>query len=183
MGGCGEGGLGGLALAAQESGQFTGRTAEPDSGSAASEIEGARLEYQAGDGHHAAFFNLIDGNDSDCPIRRQMLPSVQETETAPWEMGDPCGEDSHSPVPSWCTDIPTACFLVTDRCAAYCRYCTRSRLVSNALGYDFRRTSRRIEYIRRTPAVRMCYSPAVMPCCSAIPSCATCSPSCAPFRM
>jgi lysine 2,3-aminomutase len=28
-------------------------------------------------------------------------------------------------------------FLVTDRCAAYCRYCTRSRLVSNAQHYDF----------------------------------------------
>ena len=28
-------------------------------------------------------------------------------------------------------------FLVTDRCAAYCRYCTRSRLVSNAQNYDF----------------------------------------------
>ena len=28
-------------------------------------------------------------------------------------------------------------FLVTDRCAAYCRYCTRSRLVSNAQDYNF----------------------------------------------
>jgi lysine 2,3-aminomutase len=27
--------------------------------------------------------------------------------------------------------------LVTNVCAAYCRYCTRSRLVSNAQGYDF----------------------------------------------
>ena len=29
-------------------------------------------------------------------------------------------------------------FLVTDRCASYCRYCTRSRLVSNAQDYGFR---------------------------------------------
>lgn len=27
--------------------------------------------------------------------------------------------------------------LVTDRCASYCRYCTRSRMVSNAQGYGF----------------------------------------------
>lgn len=46
-------------------------------------------------------------------------------------------------------------FLVTDRCASYCRYCTRSRLVSNASGYDFHpEFERQIDYIRRTPAVR-----------------------------
>jgi lysine 2,3-aminomutase len=46
-------------------------------------------------------------------------------------------------------------FLVTDRCAAYCRYCTRSRMVSNATGYDFHpEFERQIEYVRQTPAVR-----------------------------
>jgi len=46
-------------------------------------------------------------------------------------------------------------FLVTDRCAAYCRYCTRSRLVSNASGYDFHpQFDRQIEYIRAHPEVR-----------------------------
>jgi len=44
---------------------------------------------------------------------------------------------------------------VTDRCAAYCRYCTRSRLVSNASGYDFHpHFDQQIEYIRNTPSVR-----------------------------
>ena len=46
-------------------------------------------------------------------------------------------------------------FLVTDRCAAYCRYCTRSRLVSNASGYDFHpEFDRQIEYIREHPEIR-----------------------------
>src|ERR1043166_2952374 len=45
------------------------------------------------------FFNLIDPTDEHCPIRRQVIPRVEETHTAPWEMSDPCGEDSHSPVP------------------------------------------------------------------------------------
>ena len=121
------------------------------------EVEGARLaDTKLAMAITPHFFNLIDGNDPDCPIRRQMLPSVQETETAPWEMGDPCGEDSHSPVPGLVHRYPDrVLFLVTDRCAAYCRYCTRSRLVSNALGYDFRPNFKeQIEYIRRTPAVR-----------------------------
>jgi lysine 2,3-aminomutase len=46
-------------------------------------------------------------------------------------------------------------FLVTDRCAAYCRYCTRSRLVSNASGYDFHpEFDRQIAYIEQHPEIR-----------------------------
>ena len=53
-------------------------------------------------------------------------------------MLDPVGEDAHSPVPGLVHRYPDrVLFLVTDRCAAYCRYCTRSRLVSNAQDYNF----------------------------------------------
>jgi len=77
------------------------------------------------------FFNLIDKNDADCPIRRQMIPRIEETLTDPAEMADPCGEDSHMPVPGLVHRYPDrVLFLVTDRCASYCRYCTRSRVVS-----------------------------------------------------
>lgn len=102
------------------------------------------------------FFNLIDPADEHCPIRRQIIPRLQETHTASWEMTDPCGEDSHSPVPGLVHRYPDrVLFLVTDRCAAYCRYCTRSRMVSNATGYDFHpEYDRQIEYIRRHPEVR-----------------------------
>lgn len=102
------------------------------------------------------FFNLIDPNNPDCPIRRQVIPRIQETETAPWELSDPCGEDSHSPVPGLVHRYPDrVLFLVTDRCAAYCRYCTRSRLVSNASGYDFHpEFDRQIAYIEKTPSIR-----------------------------
>ena len=102
------------------------------------------------------FFNLIDPADEDCPIRRQVVPRIEETSRAPWEMDDPCGEDSHSPVPGLVHRYPDrVLFLVTDRCASYCRYCTRSRLVSNATGYDFHpEYGRQIDYIRRTPAIR-----------------------------
>jgi len=84
------------------------------------------------------------------------VPRLQETHTASWEMADPCGEDSHSPVPGLVHRYPDrVLFLVTDRCAAYCRYCTRSRLVSNAAGYDFHpEFNRQIEYVRQHPEVR-----------------------------
>jgi lysine 2,3-aminomutase len=102
------------------------------------------------------FFNLIDAADELCPIRRQVIPRIEETETAPWEMSDPCGEDAHSPVPGLVHRYPDrVLFLVTDRCAAYCRYCTRSRLVSNAAGYDFHpQFDQQLEYIRQTPQIR-----------------------------
>ena len=77
------------------------------------------------------FFNLIDRDDPDCPIRRQVIPRLEEGWTAPEEMADPCGEDSHMPVPGLVHRYPDrVLFLVTDRCASYCRYCTRSRVVS-----------------------------------------------------
>jgi lysine 2,3-aminomutase len=77
------------------------------------------------------FFNLLDPEDPDCPIRRQVIPRIEEGWTAPEEFADPCGEDSHMPVPGLVHRYPDrVLFLVTDRCASYCRYCTRSRVVS-----------------------------------------------------
>ena len=79
------------------------------------------------------FFNLIDREDPDCPIRRQVVPRVEESITASDEMLDPCGEDSNMPVPGLVHRYPDrVLLLVTDRCASYCRYCTRSRVVSGA---------------------------------------------------
>ncbi len=102
------------------------------------------------------FFSLIDPADEYCPIRWQVIPRLEETVRAPWEMNDPCGEDSHSPVPGLVHRYPDrVLFLVTDRCASYCRYCTRSRLVSNASGYDFHpEFDLQIGYIAAHPEIR-----------------------------
>jgi lysine 2,3-aminomutase len=102
------------------------------------------------------FFNLIDQADERCPIRRQVIPQVHETRPAAWEMLDPCGEEAHSPVAGLVHRYPDrVLFLVTNRCASYCRYCTRSRLVSNASGHDFHPNfSRQITYIQQHSAIR-----------------------------
>lgn len=77
------------------------------------------------------FFNLIDPHNPGCPIRRQVIPRSGETILSPGEMADPCGEDGDMPVPGLVHRYPDrVLFLVTDRCASYCRYCTRSRVVS-----------------------------------------------------
>src|SRR6187399_176413 len=102
------------------------------------------------------FFNLLPANNPDDPIRRQVVARIEETWASPYDMADPCGEDSHMPVPGLVHRYPDrVLFLVTDRCAAYCRYCTRSRLVSNASGYDFHpEFDQQIEYVRKHPEVR-----------------------------
>jgi lysine 2,3-aminomutase len=102
------------------------------------------------------FFNLIHPTDPDCPIRRQVIPRIEETYTDPSEMSDPCGEDSHMPVPGLVHRYPDrVLFLVTDRCASYCRYCTRSRVVSGVSDQKLKtQWDQAIEYLKRTPQVR-----------------------------
>jgi lysine 2,3-aminomutase len=102
------------------------------------------------------FFNLIDPEDPDCPIRRQVIPRMEEGWTAPEEVADPCGEDSHMPVPGLVHRYPDrVLFLVTDRCASYCRYCTRSRVVSGVGEQQLEtRWDAAFAYLEKTPEVR-----------------------------
>lgn len=102
------------------------------------------------------FFNLIDKDDPNCPIRRQVIPRIEETLQDPAEMSDPCGEDSHMPVPGLVHRYPDrVLFLVTDRCAAYCRYCTRSRVVSGVSEKKLEtQWEAAFDYLEKTPQVR-----------------------------
>ncbi len=76
------------------------------------------------------FFSLIDRQDPKCPVRKQAIPRLEEFGVSSCEMVDPCGEDSHSPVPGLVHRYPDRVLLIiTDSCAMYCRYCTRKRMV------------------------------------------------------
>jgi len=102
------------------------------------------------------FFNLIDRKHPDCPLRRQVMPSAMEALHSEDEMLDPVGEESSMTAPGIVHRYPDrVLFLVTDRCAAYCRYCTRSRLVSNAQGYGFHpQIEQSIQYIASNDSIR-----------------------------
>ena len=102
------------------------------------------------------FLNLIDPVDPNCPIRRQVIPKESESVFVPEEVWDPVGEEKSMPVKSIVHRYPDrVLFLVTDRCASYCRYCTRSRLVSNAQGYGFHpEIESGLSYIRNNSCVR-----------------------------
>ena len=74
----------------------------------------------------------------------------------PGDMADPCGEDHDSVVEGLVHRYPDRVLLLAlDTCAAYCRYCTRSRLVSQgALDPLPRRMDRIVEYLTAHTEVR-----------------------------
>lgn len=77
------------------------------------------------------FASLLDSEDVNCPLRLQVIPRQEELTVSPGDMIDPCGEDHKSPVPGLIHRYPDRVLLLSlDSCATYCRYCTRSRLVS-----------------------------------------------------
>jgi lysine 2,3-aminomutase len=102
------------------------------------------------------FAELMDPDDPRCPIRMQVVPREEEMVVSRGDMVDPCGEDHHSPVPGLVHRYPDRVLLLAlDTCASYCRYCTRSRLVSQGeLEPLPRRVDAIIEYLAEHPEVR-----------------------------
>ncbi len=103
------------------------------------------------------FLSLIDSSDPDHGLRKTVIPRAHEHHHAPEEAEDPLGEENDSPLPGLVHRYPDrVLFLVTDYCATYCRYCTRSRIVgkkqSQRLSVD--RWQKALQYIADTPAVR-----------------------------
>jgi lysine 2,3-aminomutase len=102
------------------------------------------------------FMSLIDPDDPNDPIRRQVIPLGREQSAFTGMMEDSLAEDRHSPVPGLVHRYPDrVLMLVTTQCASYCRYCTRSRIVGDPT-QNFNRAEHeaQLEYLRRTPQVR-----------------------------
>lgn len=102
------------------------------------------------------YASLIDRNNPNDPIRKTMVPRQAEFVRSAGEMEDPLGEDPHSPVPGLVHTYPDkVLFLVTDFCATYCRYCTRSRMVgAGEFLPDRALWEKALDYIRAHPNVR-----------------------------
>jgi lysine 2,3-aminomutase len=65
----------------------------------------------------------------------QCVPHIEEAHEVPGDMVDPLGEVAHEVAPHLVSRYPDrALLLVTDRCAVYCRFCTRSRMVGDGGG-------------------------------------------------
>ena len=76
------------------------------------------------------YLSLVNPADPNDPIRRQCVPSIEETYPCDDDLTDPLCEDRDSPVPHIVHRYPDrVLLLVTLKCSTYCRHCTRRRVV------------------------------------------------------
>jgi lysine 2,3-aminomutase len=96
------------------------------------ELAGARAAEAAGFPIQITpyYLGLVAPDDPGCPIRRQVVPHADEQKSVAGDLADPLGEEAHEVAPDLIQRYPDRALLfATDRCAVYCRFCTRSRLV------------------------------------------------------
>lgn len=101
------------------------------------------------------YASLMDRDDPDCPIRRQVVPRSAELDD-PAGLADPLSEVEHSPVKNVVRVYPDRiAFCVNNECALYCRYCLRKRMVGDE---EWTMRKRELEtalaWIRATPEIR-----------------------------
>jgi lysine 2,3-aminomutase len=102
------------------------------------------------------FAALADSQDPQCPLRRQIVPSMAELELPKGGLVDPLDEQGQSPVRGLVHRYPDrALMLVSTECAAYCRFCTRGRLVGRPEeAFGSSDLAAQLQYLRDTPAIR-----------------------------
>ena len=96
--------------------------------------------------------SLIDWDDPEDPIRRIIMPDVQELDD--WGQLDASNEEKYTKVKGLEHKYTsTALLLVNEVCAAYCRFCFRKRLFMNENEEVTKDVSDGLEYIREHPEV------------------------------
>lgn len=95
---------------------------------------------------------LINWNDPNDPIRRIIIPSVQELDM--WGELDASHEHLYTKVPGLEHKYEyTALLLINDVCGGYCRFCFRKRLFTGENDEVVRDISQGLSYIRTHPKI------------------------------
>jgi len=122
------------------------------------ELAGARRAERQGlpIGITPYYLSLCDPHDPSCPVRRQCVPDAREGDEVPGDLADPLGEVAHEVAPHLVQRYPDRVLLLaTDRCAVYCRFCTRSRMVGDGGGaVSLGALAPALAYIRAHPEIR-----------------------------
>lgn len=102
------------------------------------------------------YASLLSTTDCQHALRRTMVPVWDEHLTCPGEQNDPLAEEHHQVAPHLVHRYPDRVLLLsTGFCAAYCRYCTRSRLVGSSMGSPTTQGWHdALEYIRKHSQIR-----------------------------
>jgi len=98
------------------------------------------------------YASLLDPIDPMQPLRRTMIPATTELLKAPGESEDPLCEVNQSPIEGLVHRYPDRIlFLSTSFCSAYCRYCTRSRMVGHP---HHAQLEKAVQYIKEHKEIR-----------------------------
>ena len=101
------------------------------------------------------YLSLMDRADPQDPLRRQVVPVAAEFDPTDWDRPDPLGEEDHEVTPNLVHRYPDRVLLLaTDRCASYCRFCTRKRMVGQGPTPTTSDLDAALEYIRARPQIR-----------------------------
>ncbi|HUX14015.1 MAG TPA: KamA family radical SAM protein [Spirochaetia bacterium] len=101
------------------------------------------------------YASLLDPGNPNQAIRRSMVPTVLERTFSSGEDEDPLAEEHDTPVPGLVHRYPDrVLFLATDNCSAYCRYCTRSRMVGQRGSFSIEQWERALAYIEEHREIR-----------------------------
>lgn len=102
------------------------------------------------------YASLLDKNNSEQPLRKTVVPVVDEQLIMKCESEDHLNETKDSPIPCIVHRYPDrVLFLVTNFCSTYCRYCTRSRMVGGREHYNNRtQWEEAINYIKSNKNIR-----------------------------
>jgi len=98
------------------------------------------------------YLSLIDWDDPTDPIRRLIVPTLEELE--PWGHLDPSSEHRYTRAPGLQHKYrETALLLVSDLCGGLCRYCFRKRLFIEDAREVNKDISEGLAYIRDHPEI------------------------------
>jgi lysine 2,3-aminomutase len=103
------------------------------------------------------YASLMDPSDPNCPIRRQVVPKMDEMDDDFDILSlDPLEELAHSPVKNLVHNYSDrVAFCVAAECAVYCRYCLRKRMVGDGeFAMNKQELQQGIDYIASHPEIR-----------------------------
>ncbi|WP_455382120.1 KamA family radical SAM protein [Salinispira pacifica] len=101
------------------------------------------------------YASLLDRTNPHQAIRRSMVPTILEQVHSDGEEEDPLAEEHDTVVPGLVHRYPDrVLFLATDNCSAYCRYCTRSRMVGQRGRFSIEQWERAFSYIEEHAEIR-----------------------------
>jgi len=106
------------------------------------------------------YASLMDKTDSNCPIRKQAIPSLDELKVFPGAEVDPVGDTKYRKTNRVIHKYPDrVVLLITETCPVYCRHCTRKFHTTSKDGTYFREKEalsfdEDFQYIADNPTIR-----------------------------